>query len=272
MARLVTPPPENARGEWSRRLACLACMLIPILMLILLLQHDAGMTKMDLRWDDIELSSSPPMPGRDFLKEVRAAGKFEEILNLQEPGILERIRTTILHHDWVESVQRVVLVSPALLRIELQFRKPVARIENGSQVHWVDRFGKILLPVDHNTQLNLIPIVGWNDRQTDSQQWLMQAASTAQQLENDLARWNIASIQVVNQSSLDVAELRLKTTGGTAIVWQTLKGSNLEEPTVEEKISRLRIYYERYGTLEVPVGYVLDVRVKEGLQRKQQLP
>lgn len=272
MARSVTPPPENASGDWSRRLACAACILIPILLLALLTQHHAENAPMSLRWDDMQLSASPPMPMKEFLKEIRAAGKFPEVLNLQEPGILERIRETIVRHDWVESVQRVALIAPAQLRIDLHFRKPVARIENGTQIHWVDRLGKLLLPVTNNRDMYLIPIIGWNDRQVDSQQWLKQAAFTAQKLENDLNQWNLASIQIVDQSRLDVAELRLKTKGGTAIIWQTLKGSNLEEPTVEEKISRLRIYYERYGTLEVPVGYVLDVRVKEGLQRKQQSP
>jgi len=272
MDRLATPPPENAIEEWSRRLAYLACVLIPIIMLVLLVQHKPLEAQLRLRWDDIGLSANPPIPLKDFLKEVRAAGQFQEVLNLQEAGLLERLRETIQRHEWVESVQRVALVSPSQLQVDLTFRIPVAKIENGSQVHWVDQHGKLLLPVVPKMEWNLISIVGWNDRQEESHQWLVQAVKTAQQLENDVSHWNIGSIQIANYPALDVAELRLKTNGGTSIIWQTLKGSNVEEPTVEEKKSRIRIYLERYGTLEVPVGYVLDVRVKEGLQRKPQSP
>ncbi|MBL8821002.1 MAG: hypothetical protein JNJ77_00315 [Planctomycetia bacterium] len=268
MARLATPPPDSSLEEWSRRLACLVCIVIPILLLGLLLHQKPLESQFRLRWDDLRLSAVPPMPVKDFLNEVRAAGQFQEELNLHETELLERLRETIQRHEWVESVQRVALVSPRQLQVDLTFRKPVAKIENGSQVHWVDQHGKLLLPVAQKWKWNLISIVGWNDRQEESSQWLVQAAKTAQQLENDVSQWNLSSIQIANYPALDVSELRLKTKGGTSIIWQTLKGSNVEEPTFEEKKSRIRIYLERYGTLDVPAGYVLDVRVKEGLQRK----
>jgi hypothetical protein len=98
--------------------------------------------------------------------------------------------------------------------------------------------------------------------------WLAQAGQVAFQLQADLVPWNIASIYLIRDVPLDVADLRLRTKKGTFIIWQTLKGPVQEEPSLIEKQSRLRVYQERYGSLEAPTDQLLDVRVKEGLQRR----
>lgn len=268
MARLVIPPPASTPAEWGKRLAYLACVLIPILLLVALLLRDRQPSEALLPWDAINFSTTPPMPVADFLREVRASGRFNEKLDLHDHDLFQRLYQACTQHEWVEQVNRVALISPKTIQIDLTFRKPVAQLNRGGQINLVDRYGKILLPLQSQPAKALVTLVGWDDRYPDSMQFLADAGLLASQLQADLATWKIASIHLHRDVPLDMADLRLKTQGGTYIIWQTLKGPAHEEPSVEEKQSRLRVYQERYGNLDAPAGQLLDVRVKEGLQRK----
>lgn len=271
MARLISSPPENSRAEWGRRFAALACILIPLMLLLVLILKDRQPGQSLLHWDNVTLSTTPPMPAADFLREIKAAGRLGDSLDPTQPGLFENLRQSCQRHDWVEQVSRVALVAPKTIQINLSFRTPVAQLRRGNQLHLIDRFGKILLPLVAEQGSGLIPLIGWDERSatdTEATSWLAQAGQLAYQLQSDLAPWQIVGIYLVRDANLDTADLRLKTKGSTFIIWQTLKGPAQDEPTVIEKQSRLRVYQERYGSLDAPTGQLLDVRVKEGLQRK----
>lgn len=267
MARLVTPPPESTPAEWGKRLAYLACVLIPVLLLVVLLLNDR-VALQSFRWDQVQLTSTPPMSREEFLREVKAIGAFGDTLPVAEPGFLDRLRQAAIRHEWVESVSRVAITGQGTLQLDLTFRTPVARLERSGQIQLVDRYGKLFTPFPKLAVQQLIPLVGWEDRTNDAMQWLPQAGQLASQLQNELSTWKIVSLHLVRNKPLDLVELHLKTQAGTSIIWQTLHGSSLEEPMAEEKLSSLRLYFERYGNLDAPPGQVLDVRRKEGLQRR----
>lgn len=270
MARLVTLSPESTPAEWGKRLAYLACVLLPVLLLIVLLVNERQPVR--LRWDSVTLSSPPPMPASDFLREVRAIGRFADPLDLNEPELFSKLYKAFQQHDWVEKVERVGLTGIAKWQVDLTFRRPVAKIEKGAQVHLVDRQGKVLLPLYPQQSIGLVSLIGWNDRNTESTPWLLQAVELADQMKSELSIWKITSIQLYRDPSLDVVDLRFRTQSGTYIIWQSLKGSTSDEPSISEKLSRLRVYHERFGNLEAPPGHVLDVRNKEGLQRRPASP
>jgi len=270
MARLVTPPPTNGAAEWGKRLAYLACVLVPILLLVVLVLNERDTSKDRVSWEDITLSATPPMVKADFLREVKAAGRFSETLDVHDPQLLEKLQQAVQRHDWVQEVSRVALVGPHTINIDLTFRTPVAKMQRGTQTHLVDRFGKLLLPLTPYQGSSLVTLVGWGERNStdaESMKWLGQAGELAFQLQADLASWNIDSIHLVREVPLDMADLRLRTKNSTFIIWQTLKGPSQEEPSLIEKQSRLRIYKERSGSLDSP-GQLLDVRNKDGLQRR----
>lgn len=267
MARLVTPPPESTPAEWGKRLAYLACVLIPVLLLLVLVLNDRTKPR-TISWEGVQLSSTPPMSRGDFLREVRAVGQLSDTLPVEEDGLLERLRSAFARHEWVEEVKRVSVAGPDSLLIELTFRSPVARLDRTGQTQVIDRQGKVLMPVPQMALNQLVPLIGWDERNTESMNWLPAAGQLAHQLQRDIVVWKIASIHLVRDLSFDTAELRLKTQANTFIVWQMLKGGTGEEPSVEEKLSRLRIYHERYGNLDAPPGQLLDVRRKEGLERR----
>jgi cell division septal protein FtsQ len=267
MARLVTPPPDSTPAEWGKRLAYLVCVLIPVLLLLVLILNDRTKPR-TISWEGVQLSSSPPMSRGDFLREVRAVGQLGETLAVEEEGLLERLRLAFSRHEWVEEVKRVSVVRPDSLLVELTFRSPVARLDRTGQSQVIDRQGKVLMPVPQMAMNQLIPLLGWDERNSESMKWLPAAGQLAYQLQRDMVVWKIASIHLVRDLSLDTAELRLKTQANSFIVWQMLKGGNNDEPSVDEKLTRLRIYHERYGNLDAPPGQLLDVRRKEGLERR----
>lgn len=269
MARLVTPPPKNTAAEWGKRLAYLACVLVPILLVVVLLLNERDPNKDRMSWEDITLSSTPPMAKADFLREVKAAGRFSDTLDVHDTQLLEMLQQAAQRHDWVQEVSRVALVGPHTIHIDLTFRTPVAKLQRGTQTHLVDRFGKVLLPLTPYQGSTLVSLVGWGERNmmdAESIGWISQAGELAFQLQADLASWNIDSIHLFRDVPLDMADLRLRTKNGTFIIWQTLKGPTQEEPSLIEKQSRLRVYKERFGSLDAP-GQLLDVRNKDGLRR-----
>jgi cell division septal protein FtsQ len=164
MARLVTPPPSNTAAEWGKRLAYLACVLLPILWLLVLLLNERDPTLDRITWDNVSLSSTPPMAKADFLREIRAGGRFNETLDLHDPELFEKLRQAVQRHDWVQDVSRVSLIAPRTIHIDLTFRTPVAKLQRGLQVNLVDRFGKILLPLTPDQGSSLISLVGWGER------------------------------------------------------------------------------------------------------------
>ena len=66
-------------------------------------------------------------------------------------------------------------------------------------------------------------------------------------------------------------ELRLRTKGGTRVLWQRWPEVGAEQSvSAEEKLRRMHIYAEREGSLDKPAGpYVIDVRPAEGYLRKE---
>ena len=271
MARLVAPAPDNTPAEWGKRLAYLACVLLPVILLLAVYLYDHKKTQAELTWNDITLSETPPMATEEFLREVRAIGGFLDTLDPGDSQLFEMLRQACLRHEWVEQVSRVSLKAPHQIHFDLQFRVPLARLQRGTLIHLVDRHGKILLPLTSTQGNQLISLIGWDDSamgNAEAMTWLAHAAQLVQQLQADLSRWQIASLHLARDTHLDTAELRLKTRNGSWIIWQSLKGPAVEEPAWEEKQSRLRVYHERYGSLDAPAGQMLDVRSKEGLQRR----
>lgn len=253
-------------AEWGKRLAYVACVAIILFSIILVIFGEADPKRSQVGWDAVSLTSPPPMPAADFLRELRAIGGFGETLDLSEPNVLERLSQASARHEWVERVRQVRPAGPGRVELDLVFRTPVARLTRGGQVHLVDRTGKLLLPLRPGQGDELVRLVGF-EGEGKLAAWLAEAADLAGRLQKDLDAWGIGSIELLKVRSLELVELCLRTRGGTLIYWKTLEGGK-EEPAEVEKVSRLRIYKERYGTLDLPAGQVLDVREREGIQRK----
>jgi hypothetical protein len=94
------------------------------------------------------------------------------------------------------------------------------------------------------------------------------AARLAGLLAPERQRFGLVAIEI-DEAALE-PELRLRTTGGSRVIWQTLPHDRGANPvSVEEKLARLAAYCEQHGSLEKPAGpYVLDVRPPGGITRQ----
>lgn len=267
MTRTTTPDP--ARSEWGKRVIYVACIALPVVILLAVIFREVDGRLQQIKWDAVILSSSPPMPTADFLREVRALGSLNEQLNLQDETLFGSLHAAFSRHEWVEQVQRVALIPTKSILVELTFRTPVARLLRAGQPYLIDRTGKLLLPLKPEQGQGLVHLRGWEEHKSldlKAIAWLEQAARVAFTMKDDLAKWSVVSIDLLHRP-LGMVDLGLRTQDGRIIIWQRLEsqGTPNEESTNEEKVSWVRVYFERYGS--IPEGQILDVRQKGGLQR-----
>jgi hypothetical protein len=266
---------DDHRAEWIRRIIYVACIAIPLFLVVLVVFGSVDPKKHQLNWDAITLTTPPPIPPADFLREVRAIGRFGETLDVSEPATLELLYQACTRHEWVERVRHVGLNGPKEIQLDLAFRTPVARLRRAGQMHLVDRLGKLLLPLRPGQGDDLVHLIGWDERQPlegKPAAWLTTAAALAERLGPDFKIWNVASLDLLRTRSLDLVELCLRTKAGTYICWTTLEGPAKDEPSLEEKLTRLRTYHERYTTLDLPPNQMLDLRDRDGIQRRPLSP
>lgn len=82
--------------------------------------------KLDPR--NIEYTSPPDWINRDILEEVLECGSLET-KGIHDEGITVQVAGAFEHHAWVKEVERVRIVYPAQLQVELSYRKPVAMVK-----------------------------------------------------------------------------------------------------------------------------------------------
>ena len=95
---------------------------------------------------DIECTTPVGMERQKFLEEVRYyAPRLPERIHLLDEHLAEQLREGFAKHPWVEKVERVEIVPPHRVLVQLVYRTPVLAVRPGAQVRAVDRRG-ILLP------------------------------------------------------------------------------------------------------------------------------
>jgi hypothetical protein len=263
---------KSPRLPWSRRLLITACLVLPLALGTVIWWKDGARHGQRIGWDAVHLVQPSPMPTADFLRELRVAGGWNSFLDLGDPDFLEKLNAVCSRHDWVERVNYLGLGPNGQLSVDLLFRKPIARIKRGGQPYVVDHQGKWLMPFPNVPIDDLVELVGWeslwplDQRSTD---WLKAAALLAEVIQSDKSAWNIESIVLVRQPVLS-PDLRLQTRQKQQIIWQSLDESGDREPSPTEKLSRLRIYFDRFR--QIPEGQVLDVRPTDGIIRFKTSP
>jgi hypothetical protein len=268
------PTPTRAAPRWVPWL--IAGCLLPIFLLPIiyaLIQSAANTDRLRLEFARLEVDAgAQPLPA-EFLEEVRRLGGLPQVLELREAGLPGRLTQAFGRHPWVESVERVAILPRGRVAVRLTPRRPVAVVQVGTKgsTVLVDRHGIALARGDAPSELPRIitadePLGQPGHRYGVAEVEL--AAQTAAVLHADRDQLGITTL-VISRDQL-APELRLRTHGGTTIIWQSLKASGREaEPSPEEKLRRLHAYVANYGSLDKPSGpYLLDVRSPAGLLRE----
>jgi hypothetical protein len=98
-----------------------------------------------LPFADVICAPPPGLNRGDFLDEVRYLGNVPERLNLLDPDLAQRLARAFARHPWVARVERVEVLPPARVRVQLVYRRPALAVPLGDRLRVVDSNG-ILLP------------------------------------------------------------------------------------------------------------------------------
>lgn len=231
--------------------------------------------------DNIIITEPPAWVPADIGHQVHNRAGLPEQMSLLDKGLVQQVTDAFAVHPWVKSVKRVEKQQPARVVVSLEYRKPVALVEVQGGLYAVDADGILLPPRDfRQTDLDQYPIVGrvssvpaggagepWGDPV------VLGAARIAEILVNKNKQgdqfWSALDVKrietpnrIAANDSLDDLIYRLRTPGGSLIIWGRAPGTGHPgEVAAEKKIRRLEEYLADYGGYETAHGpSELDIR------------
>ena len=244
--------------------------------------------------DDLEITPLPPWI------RTKVANQVFEILtasggqmSIMDDNVTERVAQAFSLHPWVESVVRVSKHHPALINVELEYRKPVCMVmvrgsgsdKNG--LYPVDVHGILLPGIDDFTQVEAsqypcldpveqltAPTVALGEHWGDER--VVGAAEIAGAFGPDWQKLQLKRIapETAQRSAYPgVFSYVLFTRGGTKIIWGRPPGSELpSEARAADKIAWLKEFVEVRGSLDGSEHrMLLDVRNRKGLEERERL-
>jgi hypothetical protein len=285
---------------WVMRKSLLQALLPPLIAVLFLAvvillgkaAHEAlrGGDRASIAFADIDC---PPPPGQeraDFLGEVQYLGGLPERVNVLDDGLAERLAGAFAKHPWVEKVQRVQVMPPKKVRVQVVYRTPVLavyrwhtpeerktlyKVQPGGLGHvqlpeWVVDGQSILLPATAPqeglpTLYAKIPPPSGSSGTAWGDVTVLAAAKTGNYLRPYRERLQLTGYAIdVNDSVLLLSvypEGRLI----AQVIWGHAPGDEQpDEPSAAEKLQRLLDYCDQHGGLggeQEPVEH--DVRPRD---------
>ncbi len=223
--------------------------------------------------DDLHLTPQPEWIHTDVRAEVYQWLRLGGPMNLLDDDLNPRIAEGFARHPWIERVDRVTRLPAGGVQVDLEYRRPVCVVRIGDRLLPVDR-SSFLLPAGgfSRAELERYPqLVGVDASgfEIEGEPWgsvgVAGGAAVAAVLDEVWEPWHLARIMpfpVVAPDGREQLHYNLFTSGGTRIAWGLPPGiESPAEPTVGEKLARLRAYRARHGTFDGPAGPLdLDVR------------
>jgi hypothetical protein len=264
--------PGTHRWQWATVLALLAALIATCT--YVLLQHQNQPAVGDIAFQAIEVIPEPPIVTASLLQEVQRIGKFGAKLDPGQAGLLESLRAACLKHPWVKDVERLETLAPGRLQLTLRYREPIASLQIGKERYLLDDAGVRLPWVDGSVSSGVVEIQGVERPPLGrpGEAWgsslVVAAARLARLIAQDRTALGLVAIEIDDASIQP--EVRLRSAGGTRIIWQRWPADLGASVSEDEKLRRLHSYVEHEGSLDKPAGpYVIDVRPLDGLLRRE---
>ena len=230
--------------------------------------------------NNIHISAPPEWVPSDITQQVYNRAGLPDRMSLLDEGLVQQVSDAFRLHPWVKSVERVEKHQPTGVTVALTYRKPVAFVEVPDGLYPIDADGILLPPRDfRQTDVGRYPIISrvTSVPSGNGQPWddpvVLGAARLAEILiqknEDGTQFWNALKVQKIESpnriaanDSLDDLIYRLRTPGGSRIIWGRAPGTGHPgEVTAGKKIRRLEEYLADYGGYETAHGpSELDIR------------
>lgn len=209
----------------------------------------------------------PPPQGHEraaFLAEVQYLTEMPDRLQLLDHDLAPRLAQAFGRHPWVEKVERVAVLAPRTIQVQLTYRTPVLAVAQGERLRVVDR-GGVLLPA--TARGDALPVFRGNVASPAGpagQVWSDPAVEGAARLASCIA----AKKETLRIKTIGMEErgFVLTTSAGSRVWWGQPPGNEAAgEALAAQKLLGLVNYCDRHGSLDQPEGpYEHDVRPAAG--------
>lgn len=222
---------------------------------------------------DLHMTPPPSWIHADIKRDVVQIGSLES-LSLLERSTVQRVSEACSLHPWVSEVRRVAKHYPASIRVEVDYRKPVAmvEVEHNNRPHLlpIDRLGVVLPPEEFSSaQVMALPRIAvgntfpagavgtaWGDQRVAA------AALLAEALCDDWPRlplFCIEALPTIAGGEPELTAFEIVARDHRRFVWGRAPGrEGSGEKTTAQKLERLRTLLESPAT--ATSGTAIDLR------------
>jgi hypothetical protein len=225
----------------------------------------------------VEIENRPSWLDETHVSEILSGLPNRSILDTE---LVAEVADHVARNGWIARVNRVKKCAGATIRVECEFRQPVAVVQRDSFYYLVDGEG-VRLPGRYSEPGSYLIVQGVERAAPmPGEPWqaddlraglrlagLVLAESFAEQ---------IGSVQVHNfhgRQRPSEAHLTLLTrpegprSGWGRVLWGSTPGEEIEEPTADEKIQLLRANYLQCGRVDAGAPWI-DVSIRSGEYRR----
>ena len=218
-----------------------------------------------LQTAQIEITPPPRWVPTDLAEQVARRAGLPDELSLLEKDITRRVAEAFERHPWVKGRVRVSTSVPARMRVELEYREPVAmvRVASAAGLFPIDAEATLLpsadfapaeiakYPVIENISTPPVGSAGtvWKDV------GVLGAARLAVELKPFWEQFGFQSILAPANSDRKLAwddlNLQLSTRGGSRVIWGRPPGAKHPgELPADKKIERIKFYLRHHGPFD----------------------
>ncbi|MFM9960939.1 MAG: cell division protein FtsQ/DivIB [Planctomycetaceae bacterium] len=222
-----------------------------------------------LRTSQIEISSPPHWVPHDLAEQVAQRSGLPDEISLLDKETSRRVAEAFERHPWVKGRVRVSVSVPARMRVELEYREPVAmvRVASVNGLFPIDSEATLLpsadFPPAEIAKYPLIDNVATAPSGAEGTVWqddaVIAAARLAVLLKPNWQSFGLQSIRVpvnsVNPRAWDDLSLQLATRGGSRVIWGRAPGAKHPgELPADKKIERIKFYLKNHGPFDTAHG------------------
>lgn len=237
-----------------------------------------------LQTAQIEITPPPRWVPTDLAEQVARRAGLSDELSLLDKDVTRRVAEAFERHPWVKGRVRVSTSVPARMRVELEYREPVAmvRVASTAGLFPIDAEATLLPSADFAPaeipKYPLIENVKTPPRGAEGTVWkedrVIAAARLAVLLKPYWQQFGLQSIRVPESSDNQLAwedlNLQLATRGGSRVIWGRAPGAKHPgELTADKKIERIKFYLKHHGPFDAAHGpYEYDITQWRDISRK----
>lgn len=247
----------------------------------------------------IRLTKPPHWIPHDLVEQVAAAeGWSQSPPSLLDDRLVTDIAKAFCGHPWIEKVKRVEKTSDRVVRVQVEYRVPVALVDMGeARFYPVDAKGTLLPPADFSqADLARYPIIKnaqslpqggagtqWGDETIAgaaaiAEHFLRPAAraadAKASSPKTSTSRWNALNLDAIwipkrTRATVEMEQVnyQILTRDGSRVLWGRAPGTGHPgELSAEQKISRLSQYLDEFKSyrwgkdpLEIDIRHWSDI-------------